>query len=168
MSCPSKIPFKFPLPLHKVKIERMYGVLLKLIFSKKATQIDKIFTVNLTLTIWCQIINEDFVNFCGLLRKHELYLENGPKKEERGLRNIHLKLLEYMCSITMLRMYIPTRTLNSIEILSLFSRVLVTSLFSTQIPNDFIQFKVSLDLKCLGQHLSSSDKKYSALIWTNL
>ena len=73
-----------------------------------------------------------------------------------------------MCSITMLRMYIPTWTLNSIEILSLFSRVLVTSLFSTQIPNDFIQFKVSLDLKCLGQHLSSSDKKYSALIWTNL
>ena len=93
------------------------------------------------------------------------YLENGPKKEERGLRNIHLKLLEYMCSITMLRMYIPTRTLNSIEILSLFSRVLVTSLFSTQIPNDFIQFKVSLDLKCLGQHLSSSDKKYSVLIF---
>ena len=73
MSCPSKIPFKFPLPLHKVKIECMYRVLLKLIFSKKATQIDKIFTINLTFTIWCQIINEDFVNFCGLLRKYELY-----------------------------------------------------------------------------------------------
>ena len=53
MSCPSKIPFKFPLPLHKVKIECMYGVLLKLIFSKKATQIDKIFTINLTLTTGC-------------------------------------------------------------------------------------------------------------------
>ena len=26
MSCPSKIPFKFPLPLHEVKIECMYTV----------------------------------------------------------------------------------------------------------------------------------------------
>ena len=37
-------------------------------FSKKATKIDKIFTVNLTLTTQCQ--DEDLVNFCGLLRKH--------------------------------------------------------------------------------------------------
>ena len=42
-------------------------------FSKKATQIDEIFTVNLTVTTYCQIDSEDFVNFCGLLRKHELY-----------------------------------------------------------------------------------------------
>ena len=41
-------------------------------FSKKATQIDKIFTVDLTLTTKRQINSEDFVNFCGLLRKHEL------------------------------------------------------------------------------------------------
>ena len=47
-------------------------------FSKKATKIDKIFTVNLTLCSKCQIDGEDFVNFCGLLRKHELY------------KNIHL------------------------------------------------------------------------------
>ena len=44
----------------------------KLVFSKKATKIDKIFTVNLTLTTLCQIDGEDFVNFCGLLRRHEL------------------------------------------------------------------------------------------------
>ena len=43
-------------------------------FSKKATKIDKIFTVDLTVTTYCQIDGEDFVNFCGLLRKRELYL----------------------------------------------------------------------------------------------
>ena len=42
-------------------------------FSKKATKIDKIFTVDLTICRKCQIDGEDFVNFCGLLRKHELY-----------------------------------------------------------------------------------------------
>ena len=45
----------------------------KFVFSKKATKIDEIFTVDLTLTIWCQIDGEDFVNFSGLPRKHELY-----------------------------------------------------------------------------------------------
>ena len=42
-------------------------------FSKKATIIDEIFTVNLTVSSKCQIDGEDFVNFCGLLRKNELY-----------------------------------------------------------------------------------------------
>ena len=40
--------------------------------SKKATKIDEIFTVDLTLCSKCQIDGEDFVNFCGLPRKHEL------------------------------------------------------------------------------------------------
>ena len=44
----------------------------KFTFSKKVTKIDKIFTIDLTVT-HCQIDGEDFVNFCGLLRKHELY-----------------------------------------------------------------------------------------------
>ena len=48
--------------------------ILKLMFSKKATKIDKVFTVDLTLCRRCQIDGEDFVNFCGLLRIHELYL----------------------------------------------------------------------------------------------
>ena len=42
--------------------------LVKLMFSKKAT----IFTVDLTLCSKCQIDGEDFVNFCGLLKKYEL------------------------------------------------------------------------------------------------
>ena len=42
-------------------------------FSKKATEIDEIFTVDLTLCSKCQIDGEYFVNFCGLLRKHQLY-----------------------------------------------------------------------------------------------
>ena len=46
---------------------------LKFIFSKKATKIEKISTVYLTLCSKCQIDGEDFVNFCGLLRKYELY-----------------------------------------------------------------------------------------------
>ena len=36
-------------------------------FSKKGTKIDKIFTDNLTLTTWCQIGGEDFVNFVAFL-----------------------------------------------------------------------------------------------------
>ena len=47
--------------------------LLKFMFSKKATKIDEIFTVDLTLCSKCQIDSEYFVDFCGLLRKHELY-----------------------------------------------------------------------------------------------
>ena len=43
-------------------------------FSKKAKKMDKIFTVNLTITTYCQIDGEDFFfHFCGLLRKCELY-----------------------------------------------------------------------------------------------
>ena len=44
-------------------------------FSKKATKIEEIFTVDLTVTTYGQIDGEDFVNFCGLLRKSELYLQ---------------------------------------------------------------------------------------------
>ena len=47
--------------------------LIKFMLSKKATKIDEIFTVDLTLCSKCQIDGEAFVNFCGLLRKHELY-----------------------------------------------------------------------------------------------
>ena len=49
-----------------------YLTFVKFIFSKKATKIDKIFTVVLTLCSKCQINGEYCFNFCGLLRKHEL------------------------------------------------------------------------------------------------
>ena len=42
-------------------------------YFKKATRNDVNFSVNLTLCSKCQIDTEDFVNFCGFLRKHELY-----------------------------------------------------------------------------------------------
>ena len=49
--------------------------LLKFMFSnKQATKIDKTFTVVMTVTTYCQIDGENFVKFCGLLRKHKLYL----------------------------------------------------------------------------------------------
>ena len=54
------------------KNEARFKLLIKFVFSKKATKIDEIFTVDLTLTTYCQIDGEDFVNSCGLLRKHEL------------------------------------------------------------------------------------------------
>ena len=42
-------------------------------FSKKAKKIDQIFfTVDLTLSIKCHIDGEDFINLCGLPRKHKL------------------------------------------------------------------------------------------------
>ena len=45
---------------------------IKFMFSKKATKIDKIFTVDLMLTTKRQINGENFVNFCSLLRKRKL------------------------------------------------------------------------------------------------
>ena len=42
-------------------------------FSKKATKVDEIFTVDLTLCSKRQIDGEDFLNFHGLLRKYEVY-----------------------------------------------------------------------------------------------
>ena len=51
--------------------------LVKFMFSKKATKIDEILTIDLTLFSKCQIEGEDFVNFCGLLRKNELYIDLG-------------------------------------------------------------------------------------------
>ena len=45
-------------------------------FSKKATKIDEIFTVDLTLCSKRQIDGEDFFNFSGLLRKYKLYCPN--------------------------------------------------------------------------------------------
>ena len=47
------------------------GSSLKFMFSKKVTKIEKIIMVNLTVTTYCQIDGEDFVNFCGLLRKRK-------------------------------------------------------------------------------------------------
>ena len=57
--------------MNSLKRENMY---VKFMFSKKATNIDEIFTVNLTVCSNRQINGEDFINFCGLLRKHELYI----------------------------------------------------------------------------------------------
>ena len=45
---------------------------IKFMFSKKTTKIDEIFTVDLTLCSKCQIHGADFVNYRGLLIKHEL------------------------------------------------------------------------------------------------
>ena len=52
-------------------------------FSKKATKFDEIFTVNLILCGKCQIDGEDFFNFFGLLRKHELYHGINVSKQAR-------------------------------------------------------------------------------------
>ena len=46
--------------------------MVKFMFSKDATKIDKIFTVDLTSKR--QIKGEDFVSLNGLLRRNELYM----------------------------------------------------------------------------------------------
>ena len=56
----------------QVNIAIQIKAALKFMFPKKAKKIDEIFTVDLTLCSKCQIDGKDFVNFCGLLRKHEL------------------------------------------------------------------------------------------------
>ena len=56
-----------------VPIPCFVTTLIKFMFSKKTTKNEKIFTGDLTLHSKCQIDGEDFVNFGGLLRKHELY-----------------------------------------------------------------------------------------------
>ena len=49
-------------------------------FSKKATKIDEIFTVDLTRCSKCQIYGEGFVNFRGLLKNMNFtYLPNSLK-----------------------------------------------------------------------------------------
>ena len=42
-------------------------------FSKKATKVDKISTIDLTFTKYILKRQSNFVNFYGLLRKDELY-----------------------------------------------------------------------------------------------
>ena len=44
----------------------------KFVFSKKTTKIFEFFTIDLTVRSKCQIDGEDFVKFCGLLKKQEL------------------------------------------------------------------------------------------------
>ena len=56
----------------------------KFVFSKKATKIDEIFTVDLTLCSKYQIDGEDFVNFRGLFRNYELYL--GPFSSQQTIQ----------------------------------------------------------------------------------
>ena len=53
----------------KINLVKSASVI-KFMFSEMATKIDKIFIVNLTVSSNRQIDGEDFVNFCGLLRKH--------------------------------------------------------------------------------------------------
>ena len=65
--------------------------MVKFMFSKKATKIDEIFTVDLTVTTYCQIDGEDFVNFCGFLRKRELDLFFLKTKKRQKLCYFNLK-----------------------------------------------------------------------------
>ena len=60
-----------PLPQILARIEAK-PFPLKFMFSKKATKIDEIFTVDLTICSNCQIDGEDFVSFGSFLRKYEL------------------------------------------------------------------------------------------------
>ena len=64
-------------------------------FYKKARKIEEIFTVDLTVYNECQIDGEDFFKFCGLLRKHELYLKVDMRQRKILEKLCHCKL-EYL------------------------------------------------------------------------
>ena len=65
-------------------------------FSKKATKIDEIFNVDLTVTTYCHIDVEYFVNFCGLLRKRELHI----RYRYRGISKKSVKKLDVLYELT--------------------------------------------------------------------
>ena len=44
----------------------------------------------MTLSSKCKIDGEDFVNFCGLLRKHELYMN--PQENVLDITRTHIEL----------------------------------------------------------------------------
>ena len=70
-------------------------------FSKKATKIDEIFTVDLTVTTYCQIDGEDFVNFCGLLRKRELYCLSVEATKFKFYKSIDPKFCTFIVRVFM-------------------------------------------------------------------
>ena len=59
---------KFKRWREKFLVQNEICTYIKFMFSKKATKIDEIFTIDLTLC--------SNVNYCGILRKHELYPSN--------------------------------------------------------------------------------------------
>ena len=79
----------------------------KFIYSEKATKIDKIFTVNLTLCSKCQIDGEDFVNYksrpCGFgqslgrpIVQSFSHFFGRPKKKLSSLREYLVSLWEFL------------------------------------------------------------------------
>ena len=54
----------------------------------KATKIEEIFIVNLTLSSKCQIDGEDLVNFCSLLRKDKLYYSGNALQCVQGVHQL--------------------------------------------------------------------------------
>ena len=73
---------------------------LKFMFSKKATKIYKIITVDLTFTSYCQLDGEDFVNFCGLLRKRELYQSASETKRTQFIYEIRVWRTHKLTTLT--------------------------------------------------------------------
>ena len=53
---------------HKHSSEVIFKLFIEFGYSEKATKIDEIFTVDLTLCSKCQIDGEDFISLCGPLR----------------------------------------------------------------------------------------------------
>ena len=67
--CSPDFSLNFTFSEKATKIDKIFTINLTVCSNR---QIDEIFTVNLTITTYCQIDGDDFVNFCGLLRKREL------------------------------------------------------------------------------------------------
>ena len=104
-------------------------------FSKKATKIDEIFTVYLTLYSKCQIDGEDFVDFCGLLRKHELYIAYSHLRLEFHTLQGMLSLVVLTVNLTTFYIYVHCMYIHISQVLLLRKIVFRYTLnFSPSIP----------------------------------
>ena len=83
-------------------------IVVKVYVSYEDHKIDEIFTIDLTFCSKFQIDDEEFVNFCGLLGKHKLYLPKiGGTSPQVPIRSYTPVGYNFLCKIVNL-----TSTLN--------------------------------------------------------
>ena len=131
-------------------------------FSKKTTKFDKIFTVDLTITTYCEIDGEDFVNFCGLLRKHELY----KQQSQLQIAWIFLLLLSWFLykSKQITRQVKKLKIHSGANLMSLFK----STLFCSQSKTFLFFYPIQIKLQKIKTQMSKTRKVKLSSIHTIL
>ena len=102
------------------------NLVLKFMFSEKATKIDEIFIIDMTLCSKGQIDGKDFFNFRSLLRKYELYKMCGLAKKTGGqltfstLKFIYSEKAINFCEISTVDLSYALTVKSTVEILKIF------------------------------------------------